>query len=150
MVSILAIIASILAIAGLAWGARRLLGAPLCPICLGVGGTWMWLLAAREFGYAVDTAMLAVLLGGSVAGIAYQLEKRLPPGRSALLWKTLFIPVGFVAAWGLATQAWPWFLAASLALLPLAAFFLLAPAAPRPETESAKVEELTRKMRDCC
>lgn len=41
----------------------------------------------------------AMLLGGSVAGIAYQVEQRLPLERSPLLWKILFIPAGFVAAY---------------------------------------------------
>lgn len=141
-------VASILAIAGAMWAAKRLLRVPLCPICLGVGGTWLWMVVARELGYAVDATMLAILLGGSVAGVAYQVEKRLPQGRSALLWKTLFIPSGFVAAYALAAPHWALLGAASVALVLLAAFFLVAPGASGEESKN--VEELTRKMRDCC
>src|SRR3990172_8674039 len=92
MTAILATTFSILAISGVAWAAKRMLRVPVCPICLGVGGTWLWMLIGRSLGYAVDATMLAILLGGSVAGIAYQLERRLPQGRSPLLWKILFIP----------------------------------------------------------
>jgi hypothetical protein len=148
MNAILTTTGSILAIAAVIWAAKRLLRASLCPICLGVGGTWLWMVVAREFGYAVDATMLAILLGGSVAGLAYLVEKRLPQGRSALLWKTLFIPPGFVAAYALAAPHWALLGAVSVALVLLTAFFLVAPSASRDE--SGNVEELTRKMRDCC
>jgi len=148
MTAILATTASILAITGVAWAAKRLLRLPLCPICLGVGGTWLWMVAAREFGYTVDATMLAILLGGSVAGIAYQVEKRLPAGRSALLWKTLFIPLGFVAAYALAAPRWALLGTVSVALLVLTAFFMMAPGAPTAESE--QVEELKKKMQECC
>lgn len=148
MSAILAATASILAIAGVAWAAKRLLRVPLCPICLGVGGTWLWMVVARELGYTVDTTVLAILLGGSVAGIAYQVEKRLPQGRSALLWKTLFIPTGFVAAYALAAPHWVLLGTMSVALVLLTIFFLIAPGAPT--VENAKVEELKKKMQECC
>ena len=148
MTVILATIFSIFAICGMAWAARKMLRVPICPICLGVGGTWLWMVIARAFGYAVDTTMLSILLGGSVAGIAYQLENRLPPGRSPLLWKTLFIPSGFVAACALAAPQWALFAAASVALVLLTAVFLLPPGALGEKNET--VEELKRKMRECC
>jgi len=84
--TILLAVVSVLGITALAWAARRLLAAPVCPICAGVAGTWLWMLAGRELGYAADATVLAILLGATVAGSAYQLEKRLPPGRSRLLW----------------------------------------------------------------
>lgn len=148
MTAILTTTVSIFAIAGVAWAARKLLRAPVCPICLGVGGTWLWMLIARSLGYAVDTTMLAILLGGSVAGIAYLGEKRLPQGRSPLLWKTLFIPVGFVAAYALAAPQWILFAVTSLALVLLTAFFLVPQAASGEQSET--VEELKKKMQQCC
>jgi hypothetical protein len=92
--------------------------------------------------------MLAVLLGGSVAGITYQVEKRLPPGRSALLWKTLFIPPGFVAAYALSLPNWTLFGSMSVALALLTAFFLIAPSAAKADSEA--VEALKKKMQSCC
>lgn len=148
MAPILTVTASILAISGAMWAARRWLAAPVCPICLGVGGTWLWMVVARALGYPVDATLLAMLLGGSVAGIAYQVEKRLPQGRSALLWKTLFIPLGFVAAYALVGQRWALLGAAGVALALLAASFLRVPGAAAADNEN--VEALTRKMRNCC
>jgi len=148
MTAILTTTFSILAISGLAWAARKLLRVPICPICLGVGGTWLGMVIVRSLGYAVDTTMLAILLGGSVAGIAYQVEKRLPQGGSPLLWKTLFIPAGFVAAYALAAPRWTLFAVTSAVLVLLTAFFLLPPGALREKSET--VEELKKKMQECC
>jgi len=145
---ILATTFSILAIAAAAWAAKKLLRIPVCPICFGVGGTWLWMLIGRSLGYAVDASMLSILLGASVAGIAYQVEKRLPRGRSPLLWKTLFIPCGFVAAYALASPQWTLFAVTSAALGLLTAFFLVPPAAPEKASET--VEDLKKKMRTCC
>ena len=148
MTAILTTTVSIFAIAGLAWAAKKLLRVPVCPICLGVGGTWLWMVIARSLGYAVDATMLSILLGGSVAGIAYQVEKRLPQGRSPLLWKTLFIPAGFVAAYGLVASQWILFAVMGVALVLLTAFFLVPPATSGEPSET--VEELKKKMQQCC
>lgn len=148
MNQILMVSLSILAIAALAWAARRVLGLQLCPICLGVGGTWSWMLVVRVLGLPIDTTMLPILLGGSVVGTAYLLEKRLSPGRSGLLWKTLSIPLGFVAVQGLMVFDWIVVAAALGALAILSALFFRVE--PEPTTDSAAVEELKRRMKDCC
>ncbi|MBI4294303.1 MAG: hypothetical protein HY661_22720 [Betaproteobacteria bacterium] len=139
---------SILAIAALAWAANSVLRVRMCPICLGVGGTWLWVVVARSLGFAVDASMLPILLGGSVAGLAYQLEKHLPRGRSSLLWKTLFIPMGFIAAYGLALPDWIVFWAATVALLLLTAIFFLLPQVQTKD--STAIEKLEQQMKKCC
>ncbi len=148
MTTILATLASIWAIAGLAWAVRGRLPFPVCPICIGVGGTWLWMAAARQLGFAVDASMLAVLLGGSVVGLAFQLEKRLPRGRSPLAWKTLFMPAGFIAAHGLAAPHWIFLAAGAAGLGFLALVFLRPPGAP--EKSRATVEKLEEQMKRCC
>ena len=139
---------SILAIAVVVWLATLALRVRLCPICLGVGGTWLWLLGARFLDLGVDTSMLPILLGGSVAGTAYLLEKHLPAGRSGLAWKTLFIPTGFIAAYGLAAPHWGAFAGAAGALVVLAGVFFR-PQHSRGE-DSAVVANLKQRMKDCC
>lgn len=139
---------SILAIAALAWVANLALRVRVCPICLGVGGTWLWVVAARFLGFGVDTSMLPILLGGSVAGLAYQLEKYLPAGRSALLWKTLFIPAGFIAAYGIAVPDWTVLAAAMVALLLLTGIFFLLPQVQTKD--GAAIEKLEQQMKKCC
>jgi len=148
MSTVITTIVSILAIAAAAWAAGRALRLALCPICTGVAGTWLWMVLARYFGVAIDVAMLSTLLGGSVVGIAYQLEKRLAQGCSPLLWKMLFIPVGFAAAWGLAVAHWVLLAVALVVLVVLTAFFLW----PRANANiaSTTVQELEDKMKNCC
>lgn len=148
MTSVLIPVLSILAIAAAAWAANRMLRVSLCPICLGVGGTWLWMLAARHLGAPFDTSMLPVLLGGSAVGVAYQLEKRLPPGRSALLWKSLFIPAGLAAAHGIALPDWTVLAAAAAAALALTLVFFIPPRAQAQD--SAAVEKLQEQMKKCC
>ena len=139
---------SILVLTGLAWLAGKALRFPLCPICIGVAGTWVWMLAARFAGHAIDVAMLAILVGGSVAGIACQLEKRLPAGRSPLLWKTLFFPIGFTAAYGIVAAQWvPMVMAVGALALVSAVFFL-----PRRHlgANDAAVRKIEEQMKKCC
>lgn len=139
---------SILVLTGLAWLAGKALRLALCPVCIGVAGTWLWMLAARLAGYAIDIPMLAVLVGGSVAGVAQQLEKRLPAGRSPLLWKTAFFPVGFTAAYGIAAAQWDVMIAAVGVLALLSALFFL----PRrhEDTHDAAVRKIEEQMKKCC
>ena len=148
MTAVAIVVASILALAGLAWLAGKALRRPLCPICFGVAGTWLWMVIVRGAGFAIDTTMLAILLGASVVGIAYQLEARLAQGRSRLLWKTLVLPAGFVAAYGLVAERWGVAGTAGLALVLLAALFL---ALRRPATnDEAAVSKLEEQMKKCC
>jgi len=139
---------SIFALAGLAWLAGRAPRFALCPICCGVVATWLWMLGARFAGFPVDATMLAVLLGASVVGIADQLESHLARGCSPLLWKTLTLPVGFAAAYGLAAERWNVAAIAGLALVLLAAWFLL----PRrlAASDEAVVKKLEQEMKNCC
>lgn len=148
MTIILITTVSILAITGLAWLARKVLPFPICPICVGIAGTWLWMLAGRLAGLEFDTSMLAILLGGSVVGVGDQLEKHLPQGRSPLLWKTLFLPIGFVAAYGLVVPHWSLLTTAIVALFLLTAVFFV----PRrqPEQNNAVVEKLKEDMKKCC
>src|SRR3989338_11149434 len=114
MALITAAIVSIFGITAMAWFLNRFWPWRICAICAGVSLTWLWMIGARLLGYAIDMIVPAVLMGGSVVGLAYQLENKLPPRRSPLLWKTLFIPVGFLAVLYLLLFQWLEF---SLALI---------------------------------
>jgi len=140
-------VASIVAIATLIWFANRILPFTVCPICAGVFLTWVWLIGAHIAGYQINLVVPALLMGGSVVGIAYQLEKKfknLSVGR-ILLWKILFIPTGFVAAYGILEQLPAVFLIAAVFLL-LVSLLLVGNANARNETATG----LEKKMEDCC
>lgn len=137
-------------------GAVRLVGKMLewriCAICAGVSLTWLWLLAARWLGYSIDPIVPAVLMGGSVVGAAYQLENKLPPRRSPLLWKTLFIPAGFMAVLYLLSGQWVGLVLAILALVVATVSFFYPDdnRGPGEDRSNKEVSELERKMDQCC
>lgn len=139
---------SVLGLAALTWLAGRAFRWPLCPICFGVGGTWLWMLVARQAGFAVDATMLAVLLAASVVAVTERLEGRLRQGPSRLLWKVLVLTAGLLLAYGVAAASWRIATVAGLAFLLPAAWALL----PRrlPATHAAAVEKLEQEMTKCC
>lgn len=148
---------SIFVITGVAWLVRKVTPFKICPICAGIAGTWSWMLAGILIGLIPASFILpvAILMGGSVVGIAYQLEKRLPPGRSFLAWKSLFIPTGFAAAYGLITASWPIAAGALAAMGALAAAFLrknggTAQPSVQPDGKAGKGADLEEKMKQCC
>ena len=137
---------TILAITGLVFGANKILHLRVCPICAGVSGTWLLMLVLRILGYPISTLALAMLMGGSVVGISYQLEKRLPEWRSSLLFKTLFIPVGFIAAYGIVEENWVLVGATIAVLCVITSLFLSRTSPPDADT----IAELKKKMDECC
>ncbi|MDH5537519.1 MAG: hypothetical protein OEZ08_18360 [Betaproteobacteria bacterium] len=148
MTSLLIAIASMFSLALLAWFAGRVLRLSVCPVCAGVTGTWLWMIGARLGGYAIDSTILAMLLGASAVGIAQWIENRLPQARSPLLWKALSLPVGFAAAYGLAAEHWKLAAAAGVVLALLTALFLRKQSADTGG--SATVAELEERMKKCC
>src|SRR3989344_2427349 len=104
MLMIIAIV-SILVITGLIRFAKKILPFPACPICAGVSGTWIWMMLARGGGYQIDLTGPAILMGGSVVGAMFKLERLVKP-KFVLVWKTAFVVSGFWAASGLITGNW--------------------------------------------
>jgi hypothetical protein len=143
-------ITSILAITLVVWLANRILPFTICPICAGVFLTWIGLVSAHLLGYQIDLVIPALLMGGSVVGIAYQLEKKFR-GYSAgalLLWKVFFMPIGFVAAYGVLKRLWVVSVPALVALLLVSLLFLSAHRVPGARENTT--DEIEKKMKDCC
>jgi hypothetical protein len=131
-----------------AWLVRRASRAEICPVCAGVAGTWLWMIAARAGGFAVDGALLAILMGMSVVGIAQWIAGRLPAGRSPLAWKAFALPSGAAAAYGAATAQWAIAgAAATTFVLAALAFGLTRRNAP---ADTATLAELEERMKKCC
>lgn len=151
---ILVAVASIAFITAIAWAIRKIAGVNICPICAGVAGTWMWMLIGQLTGQISSPEFrltTAILMGGSVVGIAYQIEKRAFVKISAgklLVWKAIFIPLGFVAVYSALAETWGWFLvSATAASVSVVAFT----AARKTNGRREKiVEELEKKMENCC
>ena len=144
------VIASILVITSIVWLWNKVTPFYVCPICAGVSGTWIWMLIGRWSGQlpvANYQLPIAILMGGSVAGIAYQIEKILPTGKSAFLWKTLFIPAGFFFVHNVVNQK---LVLASwiLAFIMLLTIIFLMPG--EQNINKGKIEALKDKMKNCC
>ena len=145
--------ASILTITGAIWAFNNILRLGICPVCAGVSGTWLWILAGMYFGLLGSGAWLlvaAIAMGGSVVGIAYQAERKLVGGK-LVLYKILFIPMGFVAVYHLLMGRLAVFFAALMALA-FVAFLFLRVFAQRAQGNGASktTEDLEEKMKNCC
>lgn len=144
MIPALLITGSILLLTAAASLATRLVPFRVCALCVGVAGTWGGLLALRASGVPLDPVLPAVLMGGSVVGIAYVLERRLPHGRSPLAWKATFIPIGFLAAHAV--------FAAPVLSIPLAAVAAVTAYAFHrpPRTGNGAVTSIEHDLTHCC
>ncbi|MDP2655768.1 MAG: hypothetical protein Q8P17_04595 [bacterium] len=143
-------ITSILAITLSVWLANRILPFTVCPICAGVFLTWVGLVGAYFFGYTIDLRVPAILMGGSVVGIAYQLEKKFhgQPQGARMLWKVLFMPAGFVAVYAVLNQWWGAFLFAAAFLAALAIWLISS--SGRADSHEETVQDIEKSMKDCC
>ena len=145
---LLTTLASIGALTALAWALRRAVLPRLCPLCTGVAGTWIGLLAAHGAGVALDLRRPALLLGGSVVGLAALGETALAgraPG-AVLAWKTAFVAAGFATAYALLLPVWPG-VAAGAALLWVP--WRRSPAS-LPDAGPSRRKELVAQLKNCC
>lgn len=153
------VIGSIFAIAGIAWLANKILplrfrsgrAFRICPICAGVAGTWLWMLGGMFIGVLPASnfqLLTSILMGGSVVGIAYQIEKRLLAGYT-MLFKLLFIPAGFIAVYSFLSYRW-FVLVPAMVFLAIVAWGFLNGAGNDKNRKGKAVGELEKKMEDCC
>ena|SRR3989344_8554364 len=117
-------------------------GIKICPFCAGIAATWIWMLASFYLGYRIDQTILAMLMGGSVVGISYTLEKY---GESSLIARTIFIAAGFEAVYSLLNAERLWFLISILIAISVAGKHFL-----KGGAHSGRAAELEAKMKNCC
>ncbi len=53
----------------------KIINSKFCAICIAVSGTWILLLLGKWFGFFQDDVILALLIGQSITGIFYLVEK---------------------------------------------------------------------------
>ena len=148
---------SILVITFLAWLINKLLPFKVCPICAGVSGTWFLLLVGILLGWlslANYYLLIAVLMGGTVVGIAYQGEKRLNIApENFLKFKTAVIVPGFVLVYfALASIGWLALVIEAAVLVAVMYLYFVQPFLKErpPVRDKEKVAELEDKMKNCC
>jgi hypothetical protein len=142
--NIIIAIVSVLGIAGIAAVANRLFRFHICPVCAGVSGTWAWMLVVRALGTELDTGIILLLMGGSVVGITYQVERKFEERVTPLL-KLLLISAGFIAAYAVVMYLWTVFVVATVACG--ASLLLLG---RRSTKGSRRSQGLEKQMEQCC
>lgn len=156
--SLIVTIISIWGIAGLFWIVNHIFDTKVCPICAGVSGTWIWILVGMYFDWLPTTSyqlLATILMGGSVVGTAYQLEKKVRPGK-ILIWKMTFIPAGFLLAYNIIYFSWFYALLTLTAIFLFIFIFLDWPIskttewADLPTGQAGKVKDIEKEMENCC
>lgn len=141
---------SILLISGIVLAIKKISPSfQACPICAGVSGTWLGMLIASYLGYPMDLVIIGLLMGGSVVGIAHQLERKIRVNK-VLAWKILFIPAGFTVAYNLIYFSWPPLILLSAIILLLLFIFLEWPMSKQNGGRGGKVEYIEKEMENCC
>ncbi len=143
-----------------AWLMGRMGWAKICPICAGVLITWVWILVGIYAGILEGDNWLRLVtmaMGGSVVGFAYFMEKRMlarrsigeggPPGRSAVLWKAIFIPTGFLGVYGVLSGLWLLVLGAAVAGIWAFVHFMSPPVSNGSRGKAASIK---KSLKDCC
>ncbi|OHA64772.1 MAG: hypothetical protein A2667_00740 [Candidatus Wildermuthbacteria bacterium RIFCSPHIGHO2_01_FULL_47_27] len=156
---ILIFILSVLAITVLVWLANKILPFKICPICVGVSGTWVWILAGISSGLLnVENwrMIVAMAMGAAVVGIAYQGEKRFDWAKQSIFrFRVPVIVVGFpLAYWVINNIDWVSLAAALAVLAPVFYFYFVVSAGQRSGSGTTagggKVAELVEKLKNCC
>src|SRR3989344_8267180 len=145
---IIAII-SILIITLLIWSLKKVLPFNVCPICAGVFLTWLWMLVGMFLGLlSTENYQLitAVLMGGTVVGLMSKLEQFIKP-KFVLIWKALFVALGFVAVYSLISVDWIIFLVGVILAVAFTFAFKI-PKVRQENQESEKRKELEEKMKN--
>ncbi|MEK7481446.1 MAG: hypothetical protein AAB633_01730 [Patescibacteria group bacterium] len=71
-------IASIVVLYAAGLLAQQIVRRRFCALCVSVSLTWLWLLVAYVSGRVDDALLIGILMGGSVVGLMYLLQRRLP------------------------------------------------------------------------
>lgn len=130
---------------------NKLLKIRICPICGGVSLTWILLILAKYSGYEIDILIPAILMGGTVVGIAYSSEKFILNGAYSLLWKTLFIPAGFIAVYSFFALPARLFLVSLLPIFTVILFFFASNIIYSKEKKISKnKKDIQEKLKNCC
>ena len=127
----------------------------ICPICAIVSGIWLILSAGVAWGYLELSAFMvpiALLMGGTVVGIAYQGERKLSwASTHPLSWKALVIFLGMPTAYFFLNNLSKQIVIIELVSLILISYLFFVNR-PRPsELKSNKrIRDIEEQMEKCC
>lgn len=113
----------------------------ICYVCVTVSGLWLTMSALSAWGFAplaVLITPIALLMGGSVVGIAYQ--------RSSLRWKITTIAIGMPVAYFLVTNISKKVVGIEIIILLVIAYILFS----KKRGDHHSTVALEKQMKQCC
>tara|TARA_Y100001958_G_C21101391_1_gene451233 strand:- start:151 stop:588 length:438 start_codon:yes stop_codon:yes gene_type:complete len=78
MIDMTLILIGITALFGIFIALRSIFSLKICALCASVSLTWITLLFLFYLGYEINPVFVGILMGGSVVGVMYFLEQKLP------------------------------------------------------------------------
>jgi len=151
----------VVAITAIVWFLNRLLPFKICPICVGVSLTWIGLTAGLLSGNLASSNYMipiAMLMGATVVGIAYQGEKALGmSGNTLWRWKVPVIVGGLgIAYWLFISMSWTTLVIELVILLGLTIMFFVLPGRTslqgkeNTDRDPDRMKKLVDDMESCC
>ena len=138
----------VLVITLIAVALNKLLPFKICPICAGISGSWLILTA----GILLARWPIAMLMGGTVVGIAFQGEAKFNWAKKGIyMWKAPVIILGMpVAYWLFQNMSLTTLAVEILILSVLIYFFFIRSSHAGKNIDGHHVVELEDKMKNCC
>lgn len=128
----------------------------ICPICTVVSSVWLIMSAGVAWGYLTASAFLipiALLMGGTVVGIAYLGERKYSwAAKNPQLWKSLAVLVGMFAAYILVSHISKLTVFVELIILITLAYLLFGKKFTPSQTKKSdnQLEKIEKQMEQCC
>jgi hypothetical protein len=124
----------------------------LCAVCSAVSLTWLGLLASYFLNLHQDILLIGILMGGSVVGLMYQLEKYFKNKQLTNFWliRILLMGFGFVGVYLLLLKKWEeliWFIVLIILVSFSSLFFVKSRNINRLNKSESKLKE---KLEHCC
>lgn len=132
----------------------------ICPICVAVSSLWLVLSAGVAWGYlelSVYLVPIALLMGGTVVGIAYLGEKKCRwAAQHQLLWKILVIAGGMPLAYLLIINLNKFIVIIELIIIVKIAYFFFIKSSKvtsgsnNLSADQTGISEIEEQMEQCC
>lgn len=124
----------------------------ICPVCVAISLTWFLISAGIVAGLLEAESwklVMAIAMGGTAVGIAFQAEKRF--GWHGPMIKFIIIIIGFILAYFAVGNINLWTLTAEAAIiLVLGYLFFVFKIGDVNVADPKKLKELEEKMKNCC
>jgi hypothetical protein len=126
----------------------------ICPTCVVVSSLWLALSAGVAWDYlalSIYLVPIALLMGGTVVGIAYLGEKKCHwAAQNQSLWKALVIAGGMILAYVLLMNLSKFVVIVEFVILLVIAYFLFSKGLSFADSGSKRITEIEEKMEHCC